>query len=132
MHRFISHKSPKMLQNQILSWNRNLGFSYVACKSAKNVLLKKPKICPYRNCKTFNEQSFRTELHKELAKIGLNNAELAEFQDEFLSVLNKYAPLKYKYIRANKSSYLTKSVRKEIMLHSRLRSKFLKTKSRRI
>ena len=36
---------------------------------------------------------------------------------------------KYKYIRANNSSYMTKSLRKEIMLRSRLRNKFLKTKT---
>ena len=52
---------------------------------------QKPKILLYRNYKTFNEQLFRIELDKELAKIDLNNAELAEFHDEFLSVLNKQA-----------------------------------------
>ena len=87
------------------------------------------KIIQYRNYKTFNEQLFRIEQDKELAKIDLNNAELAEFHNVFLSVLNKHAPIKYKYIRANNSSYMTKSLRKEIMLRSRLRNKFLKTKT---
>ena len=36
---------------------------------------------------------------------------------------------KYKYIRANNSSYMTKSLRKEIILRSRLRNKFLETKT---
>ena len=40
-------------------------------------------------------------------KQNLNNAEFAEFHNEFLSVLNKYAPIKYKYIRTNNSSYMT-------------------------
>ena len=90
---------------------------------------QKPKIIQCRDYRTFNEQLFRIELDKELAKIDLNNAELAEFHNEFLSVLNKHAPIKYKYIRANNSSYMTKSLRKEIMLRSRLRNKFLKTKT---
>ena len=90
---------------------------------------QKPKVIQYRNHKPFNEQLFRIELDKELAKIDLNNAELAEFHNEFLSVLNKHAPIKYKYIRANNSSYMTKSLRKGIMLCSRLRNKFLKTKT---
>ena len=90
---------------------------------------QKPKIIQCRDYKTFNEQLFRIELDKELAKIDLNNIELAEFRNEFLSVLKKHAPIKYKYIRANNSSYMTKSLRKEIMLHSRLRNKFLKTKT---
>ena len=49
--------------------------------------------------------------------------------NEFLTVLNNHASIKHKYIRANNSSYMTKSLRKEIMLRSRLRNKFLKTKT---
>ena len=72
---------------------------------------QKRKIIQYRNNKTFNQQLFRTELNKQLGKIDLNNGELAELLDEFLSVINKHTPIKYKYIRANHSSYLTKSLR---------------------
>ena len=90
---------------------------------------QKPKIIQCRNYKTFNEQLFKIELDKELAKIDLNNAEIAEFHNEFLSVLNKHAPIKYKYIRANNSSYMTKSPRKEFMFRSRRRNKFLETKT---
>ena len=85
---------------------------------------QKPKIIQYRNYKTFREQLFRIKLDKELAKIDLNNAELAEFHNEFLSVLKKHAPIKYKYIRANNSS-----LKKEIRLRSRLCNKFLKNKT---
>ena len=55
---------------------------------------QKPKIIQYKRYKTFNEKLFRIELDKELSKIDLNNAELAEFHNEFLSVLNKHAPIK--------------------------------------
>ena len=44
-------------------------------------------------------------------------------------MLNKRAPVKYKYIRANNSSCMTKNLRKEIMLRSRPPNKFLKTKT---
>ena len=90
---------------------------------------QKLEISHQRNYKTFNKQSFRIELDKELAKIDLNNSELAKFHNEFLSVLNKHAPIKYKYIQANNCSYMTKSLRKEIMLCPRLHNKFLKTKT---
>ena len=43
---------------------------------------QKLKIIEYRNYNTFNEQLFRIELNKKLAKI--DNAELAEFHSEFL------------------------------------------------
>ena len=110
MHRFVSYKSYSILPKYTHSWNRNLWFSVV-------IVLKmfykkqKRKIIQYRNNKTFNQQLFRTELNKQLGKIDLNNGELAELLDEFLSVINKHAPIKYKYIRANHSSYLIKSLR---------------------
>ena len=69
---------------------------------------QKPKIIQYRNYKTFKEQLFRIELDKELEKIYLNNAELAEFHNEFLSGLDKHALIKCKYILANSSSYIKK------------------------
>ena len=83
----------------------------------------------YRIYKTFKEQLFRIKLDKEWAKIDLNNTELAELHNEFLSVLNKHALIKYKYFQANNFSYMTKSLRKEIIPCSRLRNKFLKTKT---
>ena len=43
--------------------------------------------------------------------------------NEFLSVFNKHA-----LVKCN-SSYMTKNLKKEIMLRSRLRNKFLKTKT---
>ena len=71
---------------------------------------QKPETIQYKHYKTFNEQLLRTELDQELAKINLNNAELAEFHNEFLSVLKKHAPIKHKYIRANNSSYMTENL----------------------
>ena len=52
---------------------------------------------------------------------------IAEFHNEFS--LNKHAPIKYKFIRASNSSYMTKSLMKEIILRSRLCKKFVKTKT---
>ena len=48
--------------------------------------------------------------------------------NEFLTVLNNHASIKHKYIRANNSSYMTKTLRKEIMLRSK--SKQLYNKQR--
>ena len=46
-----------------------------------------------------------------------------------LLVLNKLAPLKCKYIRANHSKFMTKELRKAIMLRTRFRYPFLKMKT---
>ena len=46
-----------------------------------------------------------------------------------LSVLDKHAPKKLKYIRSNNCNFMTKELRKAIMNRSKLRNKFLKTRS---
>ena len=51
------------------------------------------------------------------------------FSRTFLKILDKYAPLKKKYLRANHSTFMTKKVRKAIMIRSKLRNKSLKDKN---
>ena len=43
--------------------------------------------------------------------------------------LDKHAPLKKRYVRANQSPFMNKKLSKEMMKRSRLRNKFLNTKS---
>ena len=44
-------------------------------------------------------------------------------------IFNKHAPIKRKYIRANEAPFMTKDLHKAIMKRSKLRNKFLKSKS---
>ena len=83
---------------------------------------EKPKIIHYRNYKTFNANLFKEELNSELLNIDINNAEL-------VSVLDKHAPIKRIYIRANNSAFMTKELRTAIMQRSKLRQKFLKERT---
>ena len=46
-----------------------------------------------------------------------------------MKILNKHAPAKQKVLRANDKPYMTKALRKAIMLRSSLKNKFLKYKS---
>ena len=87
---------------------------------------QKPKTIQYRNYKHSQEQSFNFELNNELMKADINNAELKEFNEIFLKVLDKHALRKQKYIRYNNSNYITKALQKEIMHRSRLHNKFLR------
>ena len=45
-----------------------------------------------------------------------------------MNLLNKFAPLKCKYLRANHSKFMTKELSKAIMLRTRFRHQFLKMK----
>ena len=79
--------------------------------------------------KNFSNQQFRTELvlYKNENNVGASQFEL--FQTITIGLLNKLAPSKKKTLRNNQSSFITKEVRKAIMTRSRLRNKFLRTKS---
>ena len=46
-----------------------------------------------------------------------------------MEILDKFAPLKKKYIRVTHSKFVTKKLSKTIILKSQLRNQFLKTKT---
>ena len=59
----------------------------------------------------------------------LDFTSLASFTKIFIDNFNKHASIKKKYIRANHANFVTKALRKAIMLRSRLRNISLKEKS---
>ena len=59
---------------------------------------QKPKSTQNGSYKNLDNQVFQRELNSELLKIDLNNADLSEFTEIFLSILDKYAPRKQKFI----------------------------------
>ena len=76
----------------------------------------------------------RRERVKEYLKLSLeayNPSEFAlkNFQNVCLTSLNSFAPLKKKYVRANQASFMNKELKKAIMVRSKLRNKFLKSRS---
>ena len=87
----------------------------------------KPKTLVYRDYSKFIQQDFHAELR---AKIQVSNVgSYVSFENIFLMVLNKHAPLKKKKIRANHKPYVTKQLRKAIMRRSYLENKFHKDRS---
>ena len=76
---------------------------------------QKPKIIQYSKYDHFNNDLFRVELNNELLNVNLNNAELSEMTETLMSLLDKHAPKKQKYIRANNANFITKCLRKAIM-----------------
>ena len=79
----------------------------------------------YRSYKNFDNDKFQSDI-----KIcGFDTNDINSFKETFLSVFNKYAPIKNKYIQANEVPFMIKNVHKEIVKRSRLRDKYLKSKS---
>ena len=85
-----------------------------------------PKILSYRNYKSFNNTLFQNDLMYEISKIGLNNINCEQLENIFMLTLNKHAPSKIRYVRANNSPFMNNDIYKSIMVRSRLRNKYLK------
>ena len=62
----------------------------------------------YRNYKHFNKHSFNEDL-----KLAFNNTDIQtceEFEEIFMNLLDHYAPLKKKILKANNAPYVTKKL----------------------
>ena len=89
-----------------------------------------PKIIKYRNYKNFDEDKFRILFKKRLNDFNTDDITVDILNMKFLNVLNKFAPLKKKYLRANHSHFVNKELNKAIMQRSRLRNAYLKDRTR--
>ena len=89
-----------------------------------------PTIVVYRNFSKFDNKAFRYDLQKRLNEIEDHILDYDDFEDIFCNILNKHAPMKQKYIRANNSPFMTKLLRQNICHRSKLRNKFLKQPTR--
>ena len=71
-----------------------------------------PKVTPkqivYRKFKNFDLNNFKNEIRTKVQSID----KYETFEEEFLKVLNKHAPLKRNFIRANHVPYMTKNMHK--------------------
>ena len=82
-------------------------------------LKQKPKVVFYRKYKNFRNDLFRSELENELSNYDTNNIEYDIFLRTFLKILDKYAPMKKKYLKTNHATFMTKEVGKTIMIRSK-------------
>ena len=88
-----------------------------------------PKIITYRNYKKFSQTHFRDELDLFLSDPSLTYASNDVFVNTFMEVFNKHAPVQSKALRANDNPFMTKELRKAIMIRSKLRNKLNKEKT---
>ena len=80
----------------------------------------------FRNYKKFYNSTFREALNRDLPKYDLNNIEYDTFQEIIVFLLNVFASLKKKHLRANHAIFVTKELRKAIMQRKKLRNISLK------
>ena len=70
----------------------------------------------------FNSLKFNVDLKNVFAHEKIES--YIKFDEVFMTVLNRHAPLKKKILRANHSSYMSKTLRKAIMRRSYLEKKY--------
>ena len=80
----------------------------------------------YRDYKYFDRTRFKNNLNEQLSE-SISNDE--SFETTFIEVMNRHAPLRKKFPRANHAPYITKTLRKAIMRRSQLETKYFKTKT---
>ena len=88
-----------------------------------------PKVITYRDYNNFNTSVFRAELPREITSSLENNTVFAGFNKLAKIVLDRHAPCKKKYVRANDGPFMTKELRKVNMKRSRLKNKLNKSKA---
>ena len=76
-----------------------------------------PKVVNYRDYKSFDTRTFKDRLELTLK----STTSFEELQKIFMDLLNKFAPLKCKYLRANHSKFMTKELSKAINVMPRTR-----------
>ena len=79
-----------------------------------------PNIISYRNYKNYSPLLLRTQLICVLSEINIAVINNDDFVNIVMNVLNKHAPIKFKYVRANDGPFMTKQLRKAIMVRSKL------------
>ena len=81
-----------------------------------------PKIVSYRDYKRFSNDNFNNELNYIIGSYDLNVIDLEVFEGLYMNILNNHAPIKLKYIRANDGPFMNKTLRKEVMIRSKLKN----------
>ena len=88
-----------------------------------------PKQAPlhikYRDYKKFDNLKFRSEFQNRII-IEADDITYEKYETIFMEELNKLAPMKDKYVRANDAPFMNKTLRKAFMNRTRLKNKFLK------
>ena len=115
---------PRSFQNSLAADTGLLDFDRMTVTVMKAY---SPKLClklvNYRGVKKFLNEAFRDELLTNLCHIAPN---YDDFMKMVNRVLDRHAPPKKTYIRANQKPFITSELNKAIMNRSRLRNRYLK------
>ena len=92
---------------------------------------QRPNIVRYRDYRNFDNEIFMSDIKNGIFQKYSQNQflEFECFKRKIDCSLEKHAPLKKRYVRANQAPFIDKNISKHIMKRSRLRNKFLNSKN---
>ena len=126
----ILTNKPKSFQNTVNVESGLSDFHKMTVTVMKCEYKKQPaKVIVYRDFKNYSNDKFRYDLEATLPLCYISKISHDEFTIKFTGILDKHAPLKKKYLRANNAPFVTRELRKGIMLRSKLANKYHKEKS---
>ena len=64
------------------------------------------------------------------SNLRISDKDLKHFIETCLSVVNRIAPLKNRFIRATQASFMNKEIQRAVLVRSKVRKKFLKSRSK--
>ena len=122
---------PKCFQDSLVIETGLSAFHKMSATVMKMYCTKqKPSMVRYRKFNKFCNDSFMKDIELLLSKLcNQQNVPFKILKESVNITLDKHAPLKKRYVRANQSPFMNKKLGKEIMKRSRLRNKFLNAKS---
>ena len=85
----------------------------------------KPNIITYRDYKNFDRDLFRKQLSERFSVH--DEIQYKCFDEIYINILDRHAPIKTKYVRANDGPFMNKTLKKAIMKRTNLRKKYLKS-----
>ena len=101
------------------SWGRllyhKMNFSLRAVTTSRPIITKflwveaRSQFLHQITIKHFDSDKFKLEVSDKLSMQDLSTMDYKDFKDTIIDSLNKHAPLKRKYLRANHSNFITKN-----------------------
>ena len=93
---------------------------------------QKTRVLIYRSYKFLNNTLFRDQVLNKLrnSNLRISDKDLKHFIETCLSVVNRIAPLKNRFIRATQASFMNKEIQRAALVRSKVRKKFLKSRSK--
>ena len=120
---FLTNKA-SVFQNTTTVEVGLLDFHLMILTILKSGFAKKgPRIVTLREYSKFDPIKFRNDLKGNIAKSNGECTVFETFNSVAEEVLNNHVPLKQKYLRANDAPFMTKTLRKAIMLRTQLRNR---------